>query len=597
MATYSGNLKLTLLGTGEGSGTWGDTTNTNLGTLLEQAISGYATQAIADGADTTITIPDGATGVARNMVIECTGTLTAARNLIVPSNRKLYFVYNNTTGGYAVTVKVSGQTGVSVPNGAKMVLMSNGTDIVEATNYVTFADGTAAAPSITNTGDSNTGIYFPTDDTVGVSTSGTEHMRIDSSGNVGIGTSSPLQRLNVANASITGGGPASSGSAADPNAVSRFQAGAVIMDFGAYAAGQMWIQNRAASNYAINYDLILQPNGGNVGIGISNPPYKLTVSDAGNAGFEFDPTLATPLLQCYDRTALAYKDMQTSAHSLRFNTGTSPAERMRIDSSGNVGIGTSSPIGKFHAVATIFNQSGVTGSGLGTGYGVVGVGGNTAGGHGVSGQGGTGAGSHGVVGQGGGVGGYGVLGTGSTSGGYGVLGVAGNSSYGGVYGQAANGSIYGILAHANFYSFYGVGTLYNNGKAYIAGSADQGAYNVQCFGSGVWGAGAYVNGSDERIKQDIEPINSALPIINALEPVTFKYKSEYSKDQNVQPGFIAQQLKAVMANETYVDGVVQKGPEYLNVAYQSLVPLLTKAIQEQQAIIESLKARLDAANL
>jgi len=278
MATYSDNLKLTLLGTGEGSGTWGDTTNTNLGTLLEQAISGYTTQAIADGADTTITIPDGATGVARNMVIECTGTLTAARNLIVPSNRKLYFVYNNTTGGYAVTVKVSGQTGVSVPNGAKMVLMSNGTDIVEATNYVTFADGTAAAPSITNTGDSNTGIYFPTDDTVGVSTSGTEHMRIDSSGNVGIGTSSPLQRLNVANASITGGGPASSGSAADPNAVSRFQAGAVIMDFGVYAAGQMWIQNRAASDYAINYDLILQPNGGSVGIGTSSPTTALDVN-------------------------------------------------------------------------------------------------------------------------------------------------------------------------------------------------------------------------------------------------------------------------------------------------------------------------------
>jgi hypothetical protein len=134
MATYSDNLKLILLGTGEGSGTWGDTTNTNLGTLLEQAISGYATQAIADGADTIITIPDGATGVARNMIIECTGALTAARNLIVPSNQKLYFVYNNTTGGYAVTVKVSGQTGVSVPNGAKMVLMSNGYDIVEAIN-------------------------------------------------------------------------------------------------------------------------------------------------------------------------------------------------------------------------------------------------------------------------------------------------------------------------------------------------------------------------------------------------------------------------------------------------------------------------------
>jgi hypothetical protein len=131
-STYSTNLALELIGTGDQAGTWGNTTNTNLGTLIEQAISGYVTQAITDGADTTITIPNGSTGVARNMYIECTGTLTADRNLVVPANKKLYFIYNNTTGGFSVTVKVSGQTGVSVPNGAKRILVSNGTDIVEA---------------------------------------------------------------------------------------------------------------------------------------------------------------------------------------------------------------------------------------------------------------------------------------------------------------------------------------------------------------------------------------------------------------------------------------------------------------------------------
>jgi len=135
-STYSTNLALELMGTGDQAGNWGATTNVNLGTLIEQAISGYVTQAITDGADTVITIPNGATGVARNMFIECTSSLSAARNLIVPTNRKLYFIYNNTTGGYAVTVKVSGQTGVSVPNGAKVVLVSNGTDVVNATNYM-----------------------------------------------------------------------------------------------------------------------------------------------------------------------------------------------------------------------------------------------------------------------------------------------------------------------------------------------------------------------------------------------------------------------------------------------------------------------------
>lgn len=140
MATYSTNLALTLMATGEQSNTWGDTTNTNLGTLLEQAISGYVTQAITDGsgANTTITIPNGASGVARNLFIEMTGALTfATTNLIVPANKKLYFVYNNTTGGFPVQVKVSGLTGVAVPNGKKMILVSNGTDIVSAQDFTT----------------------------------------------------------------------------------------------------------------------------------------------------------------------------------------------------------------------------------------------------------------------------------------------------------------------------------------------------------------------------------------------------------------------------------------------------------------------------
>jgi hypothetical protein len=148
-STYSTNLGIELITTGEQANTWGATTNTNLGTLIEQAISGYTTQAITDGADTVITIPSGASGVARNMYIQLSGALTAARNLIVPPNRKLYFIYNNTTGGYAVTVKVSGLTGVSVPNGVKALLVCNGTDIVNAVDY--FASLTTGAFTATGT--------------------------------------------------------------------------------------------------------------------------------------------------------------------------------------------------------------------------------------------------------------------------------------------------------------------------------------------------------------------------------------------------------------------------------------------------------------
>ncbi len=166
MATYSTNLALTLLTTGEGAGTWGNTTNTNLGTLLEQAISGYVTQAVATGTDTTLTIPNGATGVARNMFIELTGTGGTNTNLIVPANKKLYFIYNNTSSGQ-VTVKVAGQTGVSVAAGDKVILVSNGTDIVQATSYIT---STPSSLSLTNLTATSATITTLTSTSAGITT-------------------------------------------------------------------------------------------------------------------------------------------------------------------------------------------------------------------------------------------------------------------------------------------------------------------------------------------------------------------------------------------------------------------------------------------
>ena len=132
------------------------------------------------------------------------------------------------------------------------------------------------------------------------------------------------------------------------------------------------------------------------------------------------------------------------------------------------------------------------------------------------------------------------------------------------------------------------------GEVYIAGTADQGAYNLQVNGTGVWGAGAYVNGSDERLKDNIQTLDDGLSVVSQLRPVTFQYKPEYSKDQSVQPGFIAQELQQAMEGKNYLHGVVQSGPEYLNVAYQNMIPILTKAIQQQQALITDLRARVAA---
>jgi hypothetical protein len=137
-------------------------------------------------------------------------------------------------------------------------------------------------------------------------------------------------------------------------------------------------------------------------------------------------------------------------------------------------------------------------------------------------------------------------------------------------------------------------TIQQNGRMLVGGTNDNGAYNIQCNGTGVWGFGAYVNGSDERLKENIHPLPVSLDVIKALNPVAFQYKPEFTADTSVQPGFIAQELQAALAGQDYLEGVVQTGPEYLSVAYQSLIPVLTKALQEAVAKIETLEAKVAA---
>ena len=109
-STYSDKLRLELISAGDQSGTWGDTTNTNLGTLIEEAIAGVSTIAMGD-ANQTLTANNGVTDEARKMVLKLTGTLTATREVVVPSKEKIYVVHNAATGG-KVHVKTSGVTGV-----------------------------------------------------------------------------------------------------------------------------------------------------------------------------------------------------------------------------------------------------------------------------------------------------------------------------------------------------------------------------------------------------------------------------------------------------------------------------------------------------
>lgn len=135
-STYSSRLRIELIGTGDQSGTWGITTNTNLGTLIEEAIAGVASITMTD-ADYTLTTANGASDEARQMVLNMTGTLSTTRNVICPAVQKIYIVQNATSGGQSLIIKTPAGSGVTVPNGTATLVFCNGTNVVPAMDAFT----------------------------------------------------------------------------------------------------------------------------------------------------------------------------------------------------------------------------------------------------------------------------------------------------------------------------------------------------------------------------------------------------------------------------------------------------------------------------
>jgi hypothetical protein len=142
-STYS-DLKIELIGTGEQSGTWGDTTNTNLGTAIEQAIVGKADVTVSSTSVTLTLTDSNALQDARALYLNLSGTPGGAATLNVPAIEKNYIVKNGT--GEQVTIKVSGQTGVVIPDGKTVLVYNNATDVVTAVDYIPSLTLGAALP-------------------------------------------------------------------------------------------------------------------------------------------------------------------------------------------------------------------------------------------------------------------------------------------------------------------------------------------------------------------------------------------------------------------------------------------------------------------
>lgn len=229
MATnYTSLLGFALPTTGELAGTWGQVVNDSITQLVEDSVAGTASVSVTSGDVTLTTTGSGAANQARCAIIIATGTPGTARQIIAPSQSKAYIVINNsdsnvTFKGAATTghvlkpgdanllawngsdyidieqgdvagpasatdnavVRFDGTTGKLIQNSA--VTIADTTGDIETSGKISVGDGTASLPSITNTGDTNTGIYFPAENQVGIATNGNLAALVDASGNLGLG--------------------------------------------------------------------------------------------------------------------------------------------------------------------------------------------------------------------------------------------------------------------------------------------------------------------------------------------------------------------------------------------------------------------------
>ena len=415
-STYS-DLKFELIGTGDQSGTWGTTTNDNIGTAIEQAITGFGNPIFTTDANLTITLTNTvALQTARALVLNATssGSLTATRELVVPTIEKQYIVQNNTTGSQSITVKTSAGTGITVPNGKKMHLYVDGVNVVDAVSHFSSLTLAAALPVLsggtgvtTSTGSGNnvlstsptlvtpilgtptsvtltnaTGLPLTTGVTgllpVANGGSGTATPAIVAGTNVTVSGSWPNQTINA-----TGSGDVVGPGSATDNALARFDlatgkliqnsvgilsdAGALTGLTGITSSGSITFASLTAGRvtYAGTAGLLVDsasltfdgttltaagfagPLNGTVGATTANTGAFTTLSATGVATFSAG-TVSLPAITTTGDTNTGI--FFPAADTIAFAEG--GAEAMRIDSSGNVGIGTTSPVSKLHVYGT-----------------------------------------------------------------------------------------------------------------------------------------------------------------------------------------------------------------------------------------------------
>ena len=149
-STYTTNLQLEKVTTGEKAGLWGTVTNTNL-EILEQASSGYLSVDVASG-DVTLDLNDGATSNGKNLFFVLTGSLAGNRNFIMPATAERIFIVKDSTtrtsSNFTLTVKTASGTGYIMPVAATALVYSDGTNTSLGMLHKSYVTHTAAYTAV-----------------------------------------------------------------------------------------------------------------------------------------------------------------------------------------------------------------------------------------------------------------------------------------------------------------------------------------------------------------------------------------------------------------------------------------------------------------
>ena len=703
---YTSLLGLALPVTGELSGTWGDTVNNSITSLLDTSVAG-TTNVSTDG-DVTLTTTTGAANTARQAILLFSGARTALRTVTAPAQSKIYTVINATTGGFSVKLVGAGPTtGVTIVAGESAVCAWNGSDFVKVSN----TGGSASFTNVTVTGTTTlSGLTASTalaldasKNVVSVTNTGTGNNVLSASptltGTIGAasltlstdltlsgGTANGVAYLNGSKVVTSGSALTFDGTtlqvangdvyvangSGSNLSIGFKQSSAVKFRLRYDIAGdslslvdgsgnfcQTWAQGNTFTSFGIGGSEQMRLNSTGLGIGTSSPSQKLHVN--GNIRVE-GATSEILMATGSERTISASGASEATVLTFKRWNGSSYVSDVIMNGSGNLGLGVTPSawnsdykVLNYGSAGLLYGRVGSQEVAFGTNWyrdsaasflysttGYASYYAQVSGAHSwFTAPSGT-AGNAITFTQAMTLDASGNLGVGTTSAGdrltvsggrirmdqdYQIVWQNAGTNRARIYGDSGNNILFengsGNTERARIDSsgnlLVGTTSLIQGGKysSLFDGATSNGIVlqtTLLSAGTGfirfVNSAGTaqgeitangtttvvYTTSSDYRLKNTISPMTGALAKIALLKPCTYKWNFDGSDGQ----GFIAHELAEVCPDAVSgaKDGVDKDGnPKYQGIDTSFLVATLTAAIQEQQAIIESLKARLDAANL